>query len=171
MWSYFRYSKCNCCRKKYFIETPLDHSRFRVVLRKQKGEGSVKTAIRIYKQYGLRKLYLGLNITLLRESFIGVYFGTYDFLKRFFTVDGKLSKNGSFLSGGLAGVTTWFVMYPVDYVKTRIQSDSLENPEYKNSLDCFKKQLGRKGLKNFYIGFTIMLWRAFFVNAGGFVAF
>jgi len=36
-----------------------------------------------------------------------------------------VSKHGSLLSGGLAGVATWSVMYPVDYVKTRIQSDSL----------------------------------------------
>jgi len=41
---------------------------------------------------------------------------------------------GSLLSGGIAGVSTWTVMYPVDYVKTRIQSDSLSNPEYKNSI-------------------------------------
>lgn len=71
---------------------------------------------------------MGLNSTLLRESFIGVYFGTYDFLIRYFTVNGKISQVGSFLSGGLAGVATWFIMYPVDYVKTRIQSDSLETP-------------------------------------------
>lgn len=31
----------------------------------------------------------------------------------------------SLLSGGLAGVATWASMYPVDYAKTRIQSDSL----------------------------------------------
>lgn len=105
----------------------------------KEGHGSVKTAIQIYKQHGFRKLYLGFNSTLLRETFIGVYFGTYDFLKRFFTVDGKLSQHGSFLSGGISGVTTWFIMYPVDYIKTRVQSDSLDAPKYKNAIDCFKQ--------------------------------
>jgi hypothetical protein len=37
------------------------------------------------------------------------------------------------ISGGLAGVATWALMYPVDYAKTKIQSDSLTNPQYKNS--------------------------------------
>jgi solute carrier family 25 (mitochondrial carnitine/acylcarnitine transporter), member 20/29 len=127
--------------------------------------------MRINRQYGISRLYLGLNSTLLRESFIGVYFGTYDFLIRYFTENGKISRTGSFLSGGLAGVATWFVMYPVDYVKTRVQSDSLENPRYRNAIDCFKQEMKSKGLKNFYTGFSIMLARAFFVNAAGFVAF
>jgi len=38
----------------------------------------------IYKQYGFRKLYLGFNVTMLRESFLGIYFGTYDFFMSFF---------------------------------------------------------------------------------------
>lgn len=55
----------------------------------------------------------------------------------FFRKEGEVSKVASFFSGGFAGATTWFIMYPVDYVKTRIQSDSLENPQYKNAIDCF----------------------------------
>ena len=117
----------------------MDHSRFRVTLRKEKGEGSVRTAINIYKQHGIRELYLGFYSTILRESFLGLYFGTYDFLIRYFKKDGVVSKAGSFLAGGLAGTATWFAMYPIDYVKTKIQSDNFEKPEYKNSIDCFKK--------------------------------
>jgi len=82
-------------------------------------------AMNIYRQYGFRKLYLGFNVTMLRESFLGIYFGTYDYFMSFFREKGKVSKLGSLLSGGLAGVATWSVMYPVDYIKTRIQSDSL----------------------------------------------
>lgn len=99
----------------------------------------MKTAINIYKQHGIRKLYLGFNSTILRESFLGLYFGTYDFLVRYFKKDGVVSKTGSFLAGGLAGTATWFAMYPVDYVKTKMQSDNFEKPEYKNSIHCFRK--------------------------------
>lgn len=81
-----------------------------------------------------------------------------------------VSKTGSFLSGGLAGAFTWTIMYPVDYVKTRIQSDSLEKPQYRNSIDCFRKEFG-KGYSVIYNGFGIMIFRAFFVNAVGFLAF
>jgi solute carrier family 25 (mitochondrial carnitine/acylcarnitine transporter), member 20/29 len=152
------------------IQTVLDHSRFRVALRKEQGEGSVRTAVRIYQQYGFRKLYLGFNCTMLRESFLGVYFGSYDFFMRWFRRDGQVSKAGSFLSGGLAGAATWTIMYPVDYVKTRLQSDSLEKPQYRNSIDCFVKEFG-KGYRVIYNGFGIMIFRAFFVNAVGFLAF
>lgn len=124
----------------------------------------------IYQQYGLRKLYLGLNVTILRESFLGIYFGTYDFCMSYFRKDGKVPMLGSLLSGGLAGVATWSVMYPVDYVKTRIQSDSLENPQYKNSIDCFQKEL-KLGYRVLFRGFEIMIARAFFVNAFGFMCF
>jgi solute carrier family 25 carnitine/acylcarnitine transporter 20/29 len=126
--------------------------------------------VNIYQQYGLRKLYLGLNVTILRESFLGIYFGTYDFCMSHFRKEGKVSMLGSLLSGGLAGVATWSVMYPVDYVKTRIQSDSLENPQYKNSIDCFQKEL-KQGYKVLFRGFEIMIARAFFVNAFGFMCF
>lgn len=89
---------------------------------------------------------------------------------RWFRKDGEVSKVGSFLSGGLAGATTWTVMYPVDYIKTRIQSDSLEAPQYRNSIDCFRKEFG-KGIGVIYNGFGIMIFRAFIVNAVGFLAF
>ena len=76
------------------------------------------------------------------------------------------------MSGGLAGIATWTLLYPVDLVKTKIQSDSLDNPKYKNSVDCFRQMLKEgKGIKSFYLGFDIMIVRAFFVNACGFVAF
>lgn len=75
------------------------------------------------------------------------------------------------LSGGLAGVATWTVMYPFDYIKTRIQSDSLTNPVYKDSMDCLKQEVNRKGLRVIFTGFQIMMARAFVVNAAGFLCF
>jgi solute carrier family 25 carnitine/acylcarnitine transporter 20/29 len=86
----------------------------------------VKIAIKIYKDYGLKKLFLGLNSTALRESIgLGAYFGTYDFLIKYFTKNGNVSMTGSLLAGGFAGMGCWISMYPVDYIKTLIQTDSL----------------------------------------------
>jgi solute carrier family 25 carnitine/acylcarnitine transporter 20/29 len=101
---------------------------------------------------------------------LGVYFGVYDFFMRYFRKKGEVSKVGSFISGGLAGAATWVVMYPVDYVKTRVQSDSLEKPQYKNSIDCFLKE-SKKGYRVVYNGFSIMVFRAFLVNGVGFLVF
>jgi len=49
----------------------------------------------------------------------------YDELIAHFKHNGQVSLTGSLLSGGLAGLTTWAIIYPIDYVKTLIQTDSL----------------------------------------------
>lgn len=91
----------------------------------------------IYKDHGLKKLYLGFNSTFLRESLgLGVYFGVYDILMLKARAKKYNDKMSSLLSGGISGVVTWSVMYPVDYVKTLIQSDSLTSPKFKNATQC-----------------------------------
>ena len=66
---------------------------------------------------------------------------------------------------------SWLSMYPIDYVKTKIQSDSLTQPVYKGTIDCLQKDIKSKGLKVIYTGFEIMMVRAFVVNAVGFLCF
>jgi hypothetical protein len=39
------------------------------------------------------------------------------------------------IAGGIGGTTYWAFNYPLDYVKTLMQSDSFENPKYKGN--CF----------------------------------
>ncbi len=43
----------------------------------------------------------------------------------YFKKDGHASLGGSLLSGGFAGLACWTAIYPIDYVKTLIQTDSL----------------------------------------------
>jgi solute carrier family 25 carnitine/acylcarnitine transporter 20/29 len=120
-----RFAQCLSSRKSLAIQTVLDHARFRVLLNKEKGAGSIQTAIDIYRQHGLRKLYLGFNATWLRESFLGIYFGLYDSLMSYAKREKLNLHTASLISGGLAGVATWATMYPVDYAKTILQGDSL----------------------------------------------
>ena len=80
-------------------------------------------------------------------------------------------KLSSLLAGGFAGVCTWASMYPIDYAKTLIQSDSFTTPKYKNAVDCLKKEVAAKGLPVIFTGFPIMVLRAFVVNGAGFVCF
>jgi len=42
------------------------------------------------------------------------------------------------LAGGVAGLASWVFLYPVDFVKTKIQSQDLENKIYRNSYHCFR---------------------------------
>ena len=76
-------------------------------------------------------MYKGLNATTLREVIaLGIYFGGYEAVVREF--DKRLG-NGkqldtplrSFFAGGIAGCMSWIITYPIDYVKTVLQSDCL----------------------------------------------
>ena len=94
----------------------------------------------ILAQHGFQKLYLGFFPTVIRESIgLACYFGVYDGLSRnFIKHDGKVHLLGSLLCGAIAGVGFWTLNYPVDYIKTIIQADSLEQPKYKGSWHCVK---------------------------------
>lgn len=36
------------------------------------------------------------------------------------------------LHGGIAGLTMWAVVYPIDVLKSKIQNDSMASPKYLN---------------------------------------
>ena len=95
-----------------------------------KYHGSVEAGYKIYKQFGIRGLYLGFNVTLLREILaMGTYFGFYEWAMRLCSPDGQSSDQApvaaAFWNGGLAGMVSWLATYPIDYTKTLIQSDNL----------------------------------------------
>jgi hypothetical protein len=128
-------------------------------------------AAQILREHGLRKLYLGFYPTVVRESVgLGCYFGVYDLLIRNFTHEGKVSLLGSLFAGGCAGLGFWAFIYPVDYVKTIVQSDSLTNPQYKGAWHCAKQEY-LKGWQVFFRAFGIMMVRAIVANAVGFTCF
>tara|TARA_B110000208_G_C11745874_1_gene421708 strand:- start:255 stop:932 length:678 start_codon:yes stop_codon:yes gene_type:complete len=106
-----------------------------------------------------RKLNLvrGTHITCMRESLSTViYFNTY---YKCMEYSKKKKSFDSFLAGGTAGVLSWFFTYPIDIVKTRIQS-------YK----CYgvSQALWMGGLTH---GLSFCLARAFIVNGSGFAAY
>ena len=67
---------------------------------------------------------------------LAFYFGIYDKLMISFRKDGEVSLLGSLLAGGCSGLACWASIYPIDYVKTLIQTDSLENPKFKSAINC-----------------------------------
>ena len=93
------------------------------------------------------KIPLGLHTTVFRESIsIPIYFNSYYFLNN------KL--NNSFISGGIAGILSWFIPYPIDTIKTRVQSGI----SLKESIKIGK----------YWRGLQFCLMRAFLVNGAGF---
>jgi solute carrier family 25 carnitine/acylcarnitine transporter 20/29 len=50
----------------FLSQAPLDHARFRVSLNKGHAIGSIGMATSIYRQYGIGKVFLGMNASILR---------------------------------------------------------------------------------------------------------
>jgi hypothetical protein len=59
------------------------------------------------------------------------------------------------LEGGIAGALSWTSCYPVDVVKSRIQSDT--EGKYKNFFDCVKKSYHEEGIKVCFLLFEVYL--------------
>ena len=127
----------------FLIKSPTDH--IRILLQKQIGitkyKGSIDAGLDIYRRFGLKGLYLGFNSTFLREVLANaVYFYSYEYIMRLFAPKGEGSSQApimaAFLAGGLAGSNSWLLTYPVDYVKTIMQSQHLEHLTYRSSMGC-----------------------------------
>lgn len=90
----------------------------------------------------------GIHICIFREVlFYSIYFQTYYSLRE---------HNISILnSGGMAGIFGWLFLYPIDVIKTRIQSGKNDN------IVCAIKK------KNLFNGMFICIFRAYTVNAVG----
>lgn len=72
------------------------------------------------------------------------YFTTIEKITDMLTPPGVTSKKDlpiyvPFIAGGIGGTMYWVFNYPVDYVKTLMQSDNLSNLKYKSTLDCFRQ--------------------------------
>ena len=87
--------------------------------------GFITTPIEYYKiqkQSNVKKIninnfFRGLNSTILRESLsISIYFGSYQQFREL--------KLNPVISGGLCGISSWIMTYPIDVVKTRIQQNN-----------------------------------------------
>jgi solute carrier family 25 carnitine/acylcarnitine transporter 20/29 len=78
---------------------------------------------------------------------------------------------GAFIAGGISGSSSWLFTYPIDYVKTVVQSQQIENIRYKSAIDCAMKVYQKYGVKTFFTGLGVTMLRSFPVNGMGFFAF
>jgi solute carrier family 25 carnitine/acylcarnitine transporter 20/29 len=153
---------------------------------------SYQTTKEIYTNYGIRGLYRGLLTTVYRQfpSFV-IYFGSYDVIKTTLLQHQQQLQQqnllASIIAGGIAGSLSWAIIYPIDLIKTRIQS--LPPPTTATTLTgcssggaatsyyhLIKTEhimiqsittsiISQHGWKALYSGFGITILRAFPVNA------
>jgi len=110
-----------------------------------------KTRSQLFKSNKI-SMFRGMPLAIMRESVgTATYFGSYYYMKN--------KDIHPFIAGGLSGWFSWFSCYPVDTIKTRIQS-SRKLTYY----DAFKQ-------KKLWSGFKYCSYRAILVNACGFIIY
>ncbi|XP_027359167.1 calcium-binding mitochondrial carrier protein SCaMC-1-like [Abrus precatorius] len=137
---------------------PLD--RLKVVLQVQTARAHIMPAIKdIWKEGGLLGFYRGNGLNVLKvapESAIRFY--TYEKLKTFImNAKGEESKAdigtmGRLLAGGIAGAVAQTAIYPLDLVKTRIQTYACKGGSVPSLGTLSKDILVQEGPRAFYKG-------------------
>ncbi|EPE26952.1 Mitochondrial carrier [Glarea lozoyensis ATCC 20868] len=141
----------------------------------------------IIRAEGLRGLYFGGIVTALRDSIgYGFYFWSYELstrsLKsRFGNETNSTAQEAAqvLLCGGLAGVITWASIFPLDMIKTRVQTQ-ISVPQYAvegepliastpqrrlGAIEIAQNAYRVEGMGVFFRGLGVCSFRAFIVNA------
>lgn len=139
----------------------------------------VETVTHIFTTQGFKGLYRGSTITLLRESqAYGVWFLTYETLiayiqkTRGYKERGDITTPELLLAGALSGNALWLSSYPLDVIKSNIQSDGFgTDSKYKGKISLATKAIWASGgARGFWKGIVPCLIRAFPCSAGTFAA-
>lgn len=140
---------------------------------KPKYAGGVDVVRQLYKEGGIRSVFKGSAMTLARDGpGSAAYFATYEYIKRQLSpkdaegnATGELSLSAVMVAGGAAGVAMWIPVFPVDTIKSRLQS-AAGNPTIGGTI---REVYGKGGLKAFFPGFGPALARAVPANAATFL--
>lgn len=142
---------------------------------KQIYKGPRDALTKIYQSHGFKGIFRGFNITLAREAqAYGVWFLTYEFLMQNALRGGRRREDIStpelLLYGALAGDALWLSSYPLDVIKSRLQSDLKfgESAKYQNSAAVARDIWTTQGFKGFWRGIVPALVRAIPSSAGTF---
>ncbi|KAI2618041.1 mitochondrial carrier [Hypomontagnella submonticulosa] len=139
-----------------------------------KYKGGVDVVRQLYREGGVRSVFRGSAATLARDGpGSAAYFAAYEYIKRRLTPldpatgkpKGELSLLAITAAGGAAGVAMWIPVFPVDTVKSRLQT-----AEGNVSIGGVVRELyGKGGVKAFFPGFGPALARAVPANAATFL--
>jgi len=161
-----------------FVCSPLELTKTRLQLQAERGgplryKGALHCLREILRAEGPRGVARGQLCTIFRETpAFGTYFVSFEVAARAFsgcsTSDGAGS-GAILMAGGIAGMSSWLVSYPVDVVKSRIQSDGAFGPtKYTGIVDCVRQSVREEGPRVFSRGLTSTMIRAFPTNAATF---
>lgn len=163
-----------------FVAGPVEHIRIRLQTQSTKlYNGPLDCARKITQSSGLSGLFKGMVPTLIREGHgMGMYFLVYEAVVGYKLRKDNLSRAElpslwAMLGGAVSGPTLWVMVYPMDVIKSRLQTDALSpsQRQYKGTLDCAKQIFAQAGWKGFFRGLIPTLARAPISNAATFVTY
>jgi solute carrier family 25 carnitine/acylcarnitine transporter 20/29 len=135
-------------------------------------DGPIDCAKKILKRNGPSGLFKGTVATLWRDvPGTGVYFATYEFVRRLFIPEGKTANDLGPLSllfaGGMAGVANWLAIFPIDVIKSKIQTDLKDTylPGHRGMVTCAIQTVKQSGFAGLFPGLGPALLRSFPANA------
>ncbi|KAL1413029.1 Mitochondrial carrier protein ymc2 [Vanrija albida] len=162
------------------VAGPVEHIRIRLQTQPATPiyAGPLDCARKLWAQAGARGLFKGQVATMWRDGVgYGCYFLAYEYLVQRYTRERAITREQisplvSLGFGASAGFALWFSIYPIDVVKSKLQTDAL-GPErkYAGMLDCFAKTWRAQGVRGFLGGLEPTLVRSPFANGATFVAF
>ncbi|KAI8911075.1 mitochondrial carrier domain-containing protein, partial [Gorgonomyces haynaldii] len=164
------------------LSGPIEHVRIRLQVQSAANkvyDGPFDFLRKVYASHGFAGIYKAQAITMVREfGGYGIYFATYEYLIQKKMKDNRIDRNQvsawhQLLYGALSGYALWLVIYPIDAIKSKLQTDAF-NPSdraFKSSMDCLKKTLAQQGVSGLYKGFWACMLRAGPANASTFAAY
>lgn len=130
-----------------------------------------KAARHIMSTGGVKSLFNGSLATLARDGpGSALYFASYEVSKAFLS-KGKGSSTDEVnlahvcLAGGLAGMSMWLVVFPIDTIKTRLQAASSSTSMVQATREIYRQ----RGINGFFPGLGPALLRSFPANAATFL--
>ncbi|KZM26776.1 uncharacterized protein EKO05_0000142 [Ascochyta rabiei] len=170
----------------FVVSAPTELIKCRAQVSTEKHATSWSIAKQIWMRDGIRGLYYGGGITSIRDAVgYGFYFWSYEWSKQAWTSPddtGRETAMKVLMCGGFAGIVTWATIFPLDVVKTRVQTQLLQPaPGQRGEQQTLLHAEGRgprmgamqiarrayqtEGAGVFFRGLGICSVRAFIVNA------
>lgn len=148
---------------------------------KVKFKGPLSVVGHLLKTEGFTGLYKGILPTVAREALgVGFWFGAYELVcRQLIKATHKQSKDdlgpsSIILAGGMAGIAYNVTSYPIDVVKSFIQTADVRSSTAEKKpgvVNTIRAVYIRGGISAFYRGLGITLLRAFPANAAMFMTY
>lgn len=130
----------------------------------------------VFSKHGWKGIYRGAGVTFLREAQgYGCWFLAFEFLLKQVCTKTQTERRDLptwqlLACGALAGQVLWLSCYPLDVIKSQVQSDSFAQPKYKGAWDALNKTVAQYGVRGLFKGLSPTLLRAIPASAGTFAA-